>query len=89
MTNPQLCRWGGEEFVVWFPEESIPDSLADSIRCAVKALPIIDEKGNTLHVTISIGIARGSDQDDMHDLIDIADKQLYKAKANGRDRVVS
>ena len=89
MTSPQLCRWGGEEFVVWFPEESIPDSLADSIRCAVKALPIIDEKGNTLHVTISIGIARGSDQDDMHDLIDIADKQLYKAKANGRDRVVS
>ena len=74
---------------MWFPEESIPDSLADNIRCAVKALPIIDEKGNVLHVTISIGIARGSDQDDMHDLIDIADKQLYKAKANGRDRVVS
>ena len=89
MISHPLCRWGGEEFVVWFPEESIPDSLAENIRCAVKELPIVDEKGNTLNVTISIGIARGSDQDDMHDLIDIADEHLYKAKASGRDCVVS
>ena len=89
MTSPPLCRWGGEEFVVWYPEESVPDSLAESIRCAVKELPITDEKGNKLHITISIGIARGTAQDDMHDLIDVADEHLYKAKANGRDCVVS
>jgi diguanylate cyclase (GGDEF)-like protein len=89
MTSQPLCRWGGEEFVVWFPEENVPDSLAESIRCTVKELPIEYENGNTLHITISIGIARGSDKDDMHDLIDIADEHLYKAKANGRDCVVS
>ena len=89
MISQPLCRWGGEEFVIWFPEENVSDSLAESIRCSVKELPILDEKGNTLHVTISIGVARGSDQDDMHDLIDMADECLYKAKANGRDCVVS
>ena len=89
MTSPPLCRWGGEEFVVWFPEESISDSFAESIRLAVKELPIIDEKGNEVHITISIGIARGTDRDDMHDLINIADEHLYKAKASGRDCVVS
>lgn len=89
MTSPPLCRWGGEEFVVWFPEESISDSFAESIRLAVKELPIIDEKGNEVHITISIGIARGTDRDDMHDLINIADEHLYQAKASGRDCVVS
>jgi len=86
------ARYGGEEFVVLLPETDL-DGLkitAEAIRTAVAALRIPHAKSSAAdHVTISLGGAQGapSDGGDPQLLIEAADKQLYAAKKDGRNRV--
>ena len=50
----------------------------------------IDDKGQTLKVTMSIGVATGAaDEIALNDLLERADQALYRAKRLGRDRVVA
>ncbi len=94
------CRYGGEEFLVVFPHTTCSDSTvpAERIRRAVEKRSILlqDEHG-TPAVTISGGIApltsedhsNVSDIDLMDEIISRADDNLYKAKENGRNRILS
>lgn len=90
--NDVTCRYGGEEFAVIFPNTS----LADAKRMCERFRRQIENTSITYHnekiqVTVSIGIARfmaGSDES-TDDLLKNADHSLYKAKASGRNRVVS
>lgn len=82
-------RQGGEEFVVVLgpvsPEEAL--NFGERLRAAVESAPFSGE-GLNLSVTISVGIACQSDNDDCFDrLLGRADNALYLAKANGRNRV--
>lgn len=82
-------RYGGEEFAVLLKNTGIEAalSIAERIRCSVENLP--SEKLCT-QVTISVGV--GTLQHfckDSQTLIDIADKSLYAAKSNGKNRVYS
>lgn len=80
-----VCRWGGEEFVVWFPDAgrmSDPEALRQAVEDMVIQLPSC---AGQVKVTISIGVAKGSGP--LPDLIARADKALYRAKKNGRNRV--
>ena len=87
-----LARYGGEEFVVILPSRlllsaiSIAHRLCDAVRAA--ELPP-DSSGLPVHITISIGAAsaRPSFGSGSTRLLRAADTALYKAKANGRDRV--
>ncbi len=79
-------RLGGEEFVALLPSNLAEASIAaERVRHAFEkasALP-----GAHATATVSIGIACGSPSAKIDDLIARADTALYKAKANGRNRV--
>ncbi len=79
-----IARWGGEEFVVALPGCSEADArdVANRIRCAVRDLPY----DGGLRVTVSIGLAWGIEAS-AQVFLKAADEALYRAKANGRDRV--
>lgn len=85
-----LARVGGEEFCILLPNTSAAGAvfLAEAIRHAVAALsPEIS--GQRLSITISIGIASSSQQlpTPPEQLLNLADKALYRAKQLGRNRV--
>lgn len=76
------CRWGGEEFLLWFPNGG---GDPEAVRAKVNGASVVTPDGKTVRVTISVGAA--SDECGLDELIRRADKALYRAKANGRDRV--
>ena len=86
------CRCGGEEFVVVMPETdmAVAAMVAERLRRRIAADPFAIEQGaRTIPVTISIGIAalRGK-EDSAPALLKRADQALYRAKRDGRNRVV-
>ncbi|MCA4774121.1 PleD family two-component system response regulator [Wolbachia endosymbiont of Mansonella perstans] len=89
-----LARFGGEEFVVVMPDTNISDAytVAERIREIIATEPFELSGENTTHsVTVSIGVAemQKSDLDNIKKFIVRADRYLYKAKNNGRNRVVT
>lgn len=84
-------RLGGEEFAILLPNtpESEALLLAERIREAVETHPA-DYKNQSLPITISIGLSsyRPNDQD-LDQVIQRADKALYKAKNQGRNRTLT
>ncbi len=91
------ARYGGEEFVVLLPDTRIDSGvlLAERIRAAVSSARYEIPSAEPQTITASIGIAGvtpGPDDDDLKTLGDSliarADVALYKAKAEGRDRVI-
>ena len=85
-----LGRWGGEEFVVLLPDCNLEQAtlIANKIRARVAAM-VVQEKGLTINVTVSLGVARFDGQEGSEQLLDRADQALYQAKAAGRNKVVS
>jgi two-component system cell cycle response regulator len=86
------CRFRGEEFVVVMPETDITVAamVAERLRRRIAAEPFaINAGGNSIPVTISIGIAalRGA-EDNAASVLKRADQALYRAKRDGRNRVV-
>jgi two-component system cell cycle response regulator len=86
------CRYGGEEFVVIMPETdmAVAAMVAERLRRRIAAEPFaIGQGARHIPVTISIGIAglRGKD-DTAAQLLKRADQALYRAKRDGRNRVV-
>jgi diguanylate cyclase (GGDEF)-like protein len=87
----QLGRIGGEEFLVYCPQTDLEGAraLAERLReqVALDAIPGLPANDR---VTLSIGLATwGGPEDLTENLIARADQALYRAKAEGRDRVVS
>jgi len=84
-----LGRWGGEEFVALLPGANLDNAhhTSERILRAVSAAPVLIASGE-VSITVSIGIAvLDPMHDDMHSLLHRADSALYRAKANGRNRV--
>ena len=92
-----LGRQGGEEFLVLLPDVPLAPALelAERLRCAVAShafvLPVQegDRRGSIVHrQTLSLGVAEWTGAMlDASDLLDAADRRLYQAKHEGRDRV--
>ncbi len=86
-----LARFGGDEFVLLFPETTPGEAHAIMVRVrlALTAQPV-DVNGKPVALTISVGIAGLASAEMLLDmLIECADQTLYQAKAVGRNRVVS
>lgn len=86
-------RYGGEEFVIILPEtgENVLIPVAEKIRKAVSEYPfVINDNGKqvALHLTISLGvISHNSGKVAPDTLIYTADANLYRAKAEGKNRI--
>jgi diguanylate cyclase (GGDEF)-like protein len=84
-----LCRYGGEELVVFFSQQTAVEirSIMEETREAVERTRIKSGK-NTLSITISAGIShRASMTQSLSDVVAAADRALYKAKEGGRNQV--
>ena len=91
-----VARYGGEEILVIATNTPVPDAvhLAERLRNKVEAIDLStdddDSAGEYSTVTVSIGIAGMSEEtSDEESLIEKADKALYQAKKEGRNRVVA
>jgi len=84
-----IARFGGEEFCLLVPglDEGRAVAYFEQLRQAIAALEV-DVGHATLRMTVSIGLCCLRPQhDSLHRLISEADRQLYLAKAGGRNRV--
>ncbi|MGC1694945.1 MAG: PleD family two-component system response regulator [Pseudolabrys sp.] len=86
------CRYGGEEFVIVMPETdmAVATMVAERLRRRIASEPFSIQQGaRNLDVTISIGIAAlGDATDNAAAILKRADTALYRAKRDGRNRVV-
>jgi two-component system cell cycle response regulator len=82
-------RWGGEEFVVTLPETDAEGArlAAERLRAGFEALVVRDGRGDRINVTASIGVSTYQRGDTAGALVDRADRAMYQAKSNGRNRV--
>jgi diguanylate cyclase (GGDEF)-like protein len=85
-----VYRYGGEEFLVLLPEQTLETAMlaAERLRAAVEALAIPHPAGGV--VTVSAGVA-GLDSPgyEPEQVFELADQALYRAKEGGRNRVES
>lgn len=86
-------RYGGEEFVVLLPGETGDGALrvAQRLLERLAAQPMAEVEGRPLHVSASIGIA-SLETGPFHSalqMIDAADRQMYRAKRDGRSQIAS
>ncbi|NOR57807.1 MAG: diguanylate cyclase [Sulfurimonas sp.] len=80
-----IGRWGGEEFIILCPNSNLEKTiqLAEKLRKSMESFQF-DVVNN---VTSSFGITQLSKDDDIVSFLTHADKALYNAKNNGRNRV--
>jgi len=83
-----LCRYGGEEFAVILPRTDAAGAahVAEKIRLAVARTPLQCPSGQDLRVTVSLGVSTLSATGSPAGLVDAADRALYDAKRQGRNR---
>lgn len=86
-----VARIGGEEFAVLLPRTELTAAvaIAERLRAAVEALEVV-VGGEPLAVTVSVGVAvSGRSGDTVDAVLRNADAAMYRAKAAGRNRVMS
>jgi len=93
-SSDALGRYGGEEFLLVFPETDLTDGsrLSEKLRHAVETIELVSETTRAIDLRISIGVSTLSPLGSqgpttVQDLIRDADRALYRAKELGRNRV--
>ncbi len=86
----QVCRWGGEEFLIMLPDASLESArkVAEKIRRTIAELSIIF-RGNRIQCTLTMGVALHARKHELPETIDQADKALYRGKRQGRNQIVT
>jgi diguanylate cyclase (GGDEF)-like protein/PAS domain S-box-containing protein len=86
-----VCRFGGEEFIVILPvaDLRVTQARAERIRSRLRELPVLHQGRSLGMVTVSVGVAELPQHGTSpKELIEAADAAMYRAKREGRDRVV-
>ena len=85
-----LARWGGEEFLLLLPDTALPEAqlvlqrMADRFR--ESGVPGMAER---LRITFSAGVVERRSGEPFAEAISRADHAMYRAKSDGRDRIVT
>lgn len=85
-----LARYGGEEFAILLPNTPLSQAaeVAERLRAAVAQQAINTASAGLLPVTVSVGVAIACSRfSDPEQLVALADKALYEAKREGKNRV--
>lgn len=85
-----MYRYGGEEFIIMLCETKSTQaaSLAEQIRHTLSLPQTIKHNGDTIQISVTIGVALAHHQEPLLDVIDRADKAMYYGKKQGRNCVV-
>jgi two-component system, cell cycle response regulator len=87
-----IARVGGEEFMVLLPQSLLEaaQSVGERVRAAIARSVFEARIGRCIEVTVSIGVSQfGRDGDTIDTILRVADERLYRAKHQGRNRVVA
>lgn len=83
-------RYGGEEFVSlvfdWSGQRTL--ELAEAIHQRIAEMTLLSEEGETLQITVSIGVAHRKPHGNMKNILLRADQALYQAKNQGKNQTV-
>ena len=84
------CRYGGEEFAVILPDTDLENAVmvAERIRGVFAGRVFGPDPGREASSSISVGVARHRPGENREELVARADKALYLAKKQGKDRVI-
>ena len=89
-SDEPLYRYGGEEFLWLLKCKSIEEARKSARRVLASVgttpVPIADDE--TLRLTITLGLARAGEMEDLSSVIKRADMALYEGKRSGRNRYV-
>lgn len=83
-----LARWGGEEFLLLLPDASLEDARTVLERMAERVAAMTVPGLDGRRISFSAGLARRRGGEPFADAINRADKALYQAKEEGRNRIV-
>ena len=86
-----LCaRWGGDEFIVLINGTGSYRlrQIAETVLSAVAGQPVLSNDGAQVRMTVSIGASIASPAESIDFAVELADAALYRAKAEGRNRVM-
>jgi two-component system cell cycle response regulator len=82
-----VCRWGGEEFVIFGTSYEIVRFACVELAIAMRSNPIIVSEDLSLTKTFSCGISLREEDESFSSLFNKADAQCYMAKENGRNQI--
>jgi len=85
----QVCRYGGEEFVILMPETGARCgfNVLERVRGEIKNIELRSGE-ESVSIRVSVGVTEWHPPETIEQAIKRADENMYKAKAGGRDRVV-
>ena len=89
MGRYSVCRWGGEEFCFFIPDQNLDEAgaLMNDLCFAVEKMKL-DYEDHHFTITITIGVEEYDFSSPMEDLLNAADEKLYMGKEAGRNRVI-
>jgi diguanylate cyclase (GGDEF)-like protein len=84
-----LARWGGEEYLFLLPTTTSSKAmvLAEKLRKKIEGT-LFQYKDTQFNITVSMGIHQFTSFDSIDTAINSADKNLYRAKSEGRNRSI-
>ena len=87
--HARLCRWGGEEFIFFFPEMNGDEVclILNNLRMRLDNEPF-DWKGEWIPITMTFGVEENDFHSNIDTLLKNVDDKLYMGKEQGRDRVI-
>ena len=85
-----VCRWGGEEFLIFLPKCSRSDasSIAQRILENVRVTDMYTADRDVFHITMTLGVSSAKKEMPFTDVVKEADDRLYKGKHSGKNQVV-
>ncbi len=86
-----VCRWGGEEILVFLPNATEEQALAvaDRIISRIRDIRIITKASDNFGITMTLGVAVSEENIKFSEIAKKADERLYKGKRTGKNRIVN